>query len=187
MYALVHDVKCYNVNDRAQVDWNLIGWFTGTFIVVVTFGETDLTVQLWAAIIGTDVDFTTFMPLVKLTVTVLALSNIVSNVPLILLLAPDILAMDDPQAQVGECSASPCSLMADSTAVQEYAWIIVAWVSTVAGNLTLVGSAANIIVAELSSTQHLTFLRHLKFGFPVTPVIVVVGLVVLCGSSNVLS
>jgi Na+/H+ antiporter NhaD/arsenite permease-like protein len=68
---------------------------------------------------------------------------------------------------------------------QEYVWVVVAWVSTVAGNLTLLGSAANIIVAELNTTRHLTFFQYLKFGFPTTLVIVTLGLVILYGTSAV--
>lgn len=150
-----------------EVDWNLIGWFAGTFIVMVTFGKTEITAQLWSGFIGADADFTAIGPLLKLTVAVLVLSNIVSNVPLILLMAPDILAMSDPHEQ-------------------EYVWVVVAWVSTVAGNLTLLGSAANIIVAELNTTRHLTFLQYLKFGFPTTLLVVALGLVILQGTSAVL-
>jgi len=61
------------------------------------------------------------------------------------------------------------------------AWIVLSWVSTIAGNLTLIGSAANIIVAELNTTGELTFVRHFKFGFPTTLVISAVGLGIICG------
>jgi Na+/H+ antiporter NhaD/arsenite permease-like protein len=93
-----------------QVDWNLIGWFAGTFIVMVTFGKTEITAQLWSGFIGADADFTAIGPLLKLTVAVLVLSNIVSNVPLILLMAPDILAMSDPHEQVRvSCRVVSCA------------------------------------------------------------------------------
>lgn len=64
--------------------------------------------------------------------------------------------------------------------------MVVAWVSTVAGNLTLLGSAANIIVAELNTTRDLTFFQYLKFGFPVTLLIVPLGLIILYGTSAIL-
>ena len=61
------------------------------------------------------------------------------------------------------------------------AWLFLAWTSTVAGNLTLIGSAANLIVSEQalkaqSYSYDLTFLSHLKFGFPSTLIVVAVGL-----------
>lgn len=65
------------------------------------------------------------------------------------------------------------------------AWIILSWVSTIAGNLTLIGSAANIIVAELNTTSEMTFTRYFKFGFPTTLIITTVGLLIICGLSPV--
>lgn len=60
-------------------------------------------------------------------------------------------------------------------------WLILAWASTIAGNLTLVGSAANLIVCEKARTvpylhYHLSFWRHFRFGFPATLLIVSIGL-----------
>lgn len=60
------------------------------------------------------------------------------------------------------------------------AWLILAWVSTVAGNLTLLGSAANIIVSEQARrcspySYHLSFWNHLRYGFPSTLVIIAAG------------
>ena len=73
------------------------------------------------------------------------------------------------------------SAMATPGASPDKAWLILAWVSTVAGNLTLVGSAANIIVCEKARCEpeisyNLTFWEHLKFGFLSTLVIIIVGL-----------
>jgi Na+/H+ antiporter NhaD/arsenite permease-like protein len=64
---------------------------------------------MWSAFIGTGADFTAILPLVKLTVSVLVLSNIVSNVPLIILMAPDILAMPDAHEQVRRARHSSCT------------------------------------------------------------------------------
>lgn len=67
------------------------------------------------------------------------------------------------------------------------AWFILAWVSTVAGNWTLVGSAANFIVCEQARHAHgttpydLTFWNHLWFGFPSTIVVIAVGLPLIRG------
>jgi Na+/H+ antiporter NhaD/arsenite permease-like protein len=43
--------------------------------------------------------------------------------------------------------------------------------STLAGNLTLLGSVANLIVAEVAARKsgaRLTFKEHLRFGLPLT-------------------
>ena len=57
-----------------------------------------------------------------------------------------------------------------------------AWVSTIAGNLTLIGSVANLIVAEKAKScadYNLTFLEYLKFGLPSTIVVLFTGLPVV--------
>jgi hypothetical protein len=97
----------------------------------------------------------------------------------------------------GRVAASAAATGASS----DKAWLILAWVSTVAGNLTLIGSAANIIVAEQARetqgervlreanartgeahepgrlTYNLTFARHIWFGFPSTLAVIAVGLI----------
>ena len=72
-------------------------------------------------------------------------SQVVSNVPLILLLEPWIRTFPDP----------------------EHAWTVTALVSTLAGNLTLLGSVANVIVFEQAKTR-VGFVEYLKVGVPVT-------------------
>jgi Na+/H+ antiporter NhaD/arsenite permease-like protein len=60
------------------------------------------------------------------------------------------------------------------------AWVALAWVTTVAGNLTLVGSVANLIVAEGARASHtLGFREHLRFGLPSTLLVTLTGLLVL--------
>jgi Na+/H+ antiporter NhaD/arsenite permease-like protein len=64
------------------------------------------------------------------------------------------------------------------------AWLILAWVSTVAGNLTLLGSAANLIVCEQARRAqffgyNLTFWSHLRFGVPSTIVVTAIGLLIV--------
>ncbi len=67
------------------------------------------------------------------------------------------------------------------------AWLILAWVSTVAGNLTLIGSAANVIVAEqarrtqVTTGFNLSFWNHLWYGFPSTLIVIAVGLPLIRG------
>lgn len=65
------------------------------------------------------------------------------------------------------------------------AWLILAWVSTAAGNLTLLGSAANLIVSEQARTSLLGYnfslWKHLPFGFPSTLIVVAVGVPLIRG------
>lgn len=74
------------------------------------------------------------------------LSNFISNVPAVLLLHP-LIAKDDTQS-----------------------WLLLAAASTLAGNLTLFGAVANLIVVEAAAElgYKLTFWEHLRFGVPLT-------------------
>lgn len=78
------------------------------------------------------------------------------------------------------------SAAAISPIAEKKAWLILAWVSTVAGNLSLLGSAANLIVCEQARRAQfggytLTFWRHLKFGVPSTLIVTAVGLALVRG------
>jgi Na+/H+ antiporter NhaD/arsenite permease-like protein len=86
------------------------------------------------------------------------LSNLVSNVPAVMLFIPLVGGFPSP----------------------EQAWLTLAMSSTLAGNLTLVGSIANLIVAEgARRTAPLTFGEYLKVGVPVTTLTLAVGVWVL--------
>ena len=87
-------------------------------------------------------------------------SQVVSNVPLVLLVAPAVSLLPPTQAPL--------------------AWALLAFVSTIAGNLTLLGSVANLIVAERSKAQYeLTFLTYALVGVPSTLLALVVGVPLL--------
>ncbi|XVE58506.1 hypothetical protein DITRI_Ditri04bG0174900 [Diplodiscus trichospermus] len=141
--------------------------FSSMFITVEGFEKTGIPSTLWdlmepyAKIIhasGTAI----------LAIIILVLSNLVSNVPTVLLLGSRVTA----------------SAAAISASDERKAWLILAWVSTVAGNLSLLGSAANLIVCE--QARHapdlgytLSFWKHLKFGVPSTLVVTAVGLALI--------
>jgi len=76
------------------------------------------------------------------------------------------------------------SAAAISKADEEKAWLILAWVSTIAGNFSLLGSAANLIVCEQARRApnlgyNLTFWTHLKFGLPSTLIVTAIGLTLI--------
>jgi len=81
----------------------------------------------------------------------------------------------------GRVAASAAAI---SAADEKKAWLILAWVSTVAGNLSLLGSAANLIVCEQAHRAphfgyNLSFWKHLKFGVPSTIIITAIGLTLI--------
>jgi Na+/H+ antiporter NhaD/arsenite permease-like protein len=125
------------------VDWQLLLLFMGLFVVNHAFEGTGLAAEAVAWLAGHGVALADPGPLLVVGV---ALSNLVSNVPAVMLLLPHLGA--DPQ-QSG---------------------LLLALVSTFAGNLLLVGSIANLIVADLAAKEGivLDWKRHLLTGLPVT-------------------
>lgn len=119
-----------------EVDWNLLVMFSGLFVLTRCTQELNLLTlfQGW-----------TTTPIGLVSVTAI-LSNLISNVPAVLLLHPLI-----PQHNA-------------------QAWLLLAASSTLAGNLTLFGSVANLITVEAANRlgYSLSFWDHLKFGLPLT-------------------
>ncbi|RWW39311.1 hypothetical protein BHE74_00055371 [Ensete ventricosum] len=92
-----------------------------------------------------------------------------------------LIILDFKDAQPSRVAASAARI---SAAQETKAWLILAWVSTVAGNLSLLGSAANLIVCEQAQRvqslgYNLSFFAHLRFGFLATLVVTVVGLLLI--------
>jgi len=67
--------------------------------------------------------------------------------------------------------------LVDWFADKEKAWLVMAMASTYAGNLTLLGSVANLIVAESAGKYgiRIRFGRYLKIGLPVTIATIAIG------------
>merc|ERR1711879_1112769 len=89
---------------------------------------------------------------VMFAIVIIAFSNIISNVPLILLIKPFLQGME-PKS------------------VARANWFYISWVCTIAGNFILLGSAANLIVADQARKMGfdvLTTIQHGKFGIPST-------------------
>ena len=144
------------------VDWSLLVFFGSLFVVTQAFQATGLPLDVWSALQGT-IDVDTVVGLVVYSLIVLVGSNTVSNVPLVLLLGPSIPALSNPFES----------------------WLLLSFVSTVAGNLTLVGSVANLIVASRAKAWYtLTFWEYARFGFPTTLLVTVVGVLVVKGMST---
>jgi Na+/H+ antiporter NhaD/arsenite permease-like protein len=137
-----------------EIDWGLLVLFTGLFVVIAGVEQSGLTGELldWAAAIGL------YRPAVLIAVTA-ALSNLVSNVPAVLLFKTVIPTFGEPVR----------------------AWLILAMASTMAGNLTIVGSVANLIVVEQARGAgiRIGFLEHGKVGVPITVLTLVAGWLLL--------
>ena len=130
----------------ARVDWTLLVFFAALFVVVGGVERTGLLARGFAAL-APILRFDTASGLAALSAVVALGSNLVSNVPLVMLFGPYVEAL------------SPTPL----------AWTVLAWTATVAGNLTLVGSVANLIVAEAAREHHeLGFWEYLRFGLLTT-------------------
>ncbi|MEW6432260.1 MAG: SLC13 family permease [Myxococcota bacterium] len=138
----------------AQVDWSILVFFSGLFILVAALQRTGLPAEWLSHVGGARAGEG---PLVAV---LMFGSQVVSNVPLILLLEPWIRLLPDAAL----------------------AWTLTAFVSTLAGNLTLLGSVANIIVLERAK-EPMGFVEYLKVGLPVTLLSTAVGVALLLALS----
>jgi Na+/H+ antiporter NhaD/arsenite permease-like protein len=123
------------------IDWSLLLLFICLFVVNDAFQSTGQASAAVAALKGAGIDLAN--PGVLFVVTPI-LSNVVSNVPAVMLLLPS--------AQTVE------------------AGMIMALASTLAGNFIVVGSVANIIVVENARRAGVTisFWTHARTGIPIT-------------------
>ncbi|KAH8483105.1 hypothetical protein Peur_064519 [Populus x canadensis] len=146
-----------------KVSYSLLVFFCGMFITVDGFNRTGIPGSLWS-LMEPHARIDHASGIAVLAIVILVLSNVASNVPTVLLLGAKVAA----------------SAIAISPSKEKKAWLILAWVSTVAGNLSLLGSAANIIVCEQAlrakPSYNITFWSHLKFGFPSTLIVTTIGL-----------
>ena len=126
-----------------DIDWPLLLMFAGLFVVVAGFDK---------AVLGPEVHSTVgqlnFASVPLLSAVTVVLSNLVSNVPAVLVLQPFVAGLADPQT----------------------AWLVVAMAATLAGNLTLVASVANLIVAQKARSEGVAipFWSHFRVGAPMT-------------------
>lgn len=126
-----------------EVDWSLLVFFGGLFIVTASLETLGISHRLFAVM-----QPIAEQGVVALSLTGVVLSNLVSNVPAVLLFRPFVPQFPAP----------------------EQAWLTLALSTTFAGNLTLLGSVANLIVAEIAARRHvyLTFGEYLRAGVLIT-------------------
>jgi Na+/H+ antiporter NhaD/arsenite permease-like protein len=132
-----------------EIDWSLLVLFIGLFIVIAGLEKTSAAQSLFAAASRYHLERTAPMAAVAGL-----LSNLVSNVPAVLLFRGMVSHLPDPN----------------------HAWLTLAMSSTLAGNLTVLGSVANLIVIERASHEvKISFWEYAKTGVPLTILTLAVG------------
>jgi Na+/H+ antiporter NhaD/arsenite permease-like protein len=134
----------------AEIDWTLLLMFAGLFIVVGGLEKSVLSPGVIAEVGRLHLER---VPILS-GITAL-LSNIVSNVPAVLVLKPFIAQLHN----------------------QQQAWLTVAMASTLAGNFTILGSVANLIVVQRARAQNVEIgiWEYSKVGAPLTLLTIGVG------------
>jgi len=126
-----------------QIDWGLLMLFVGLFVVVAGAERAGLADWFFARLSAIGIERVWSLSLVSLI-----LSNAISNVPAVMVFTKLVPQLADPHT----------------------AWLALAMSSTLAGNLTLLGSIANLIVLEGARAQgeEFSFLDYLRVGLPLT-------------------
>ncbi len=147
-----------------RVNWVLLAFFAGLFVVVRGLEATGVVAdaaQTIQPLYGNSL--ATQIPV--FTATTVIGSNVVSNVPLVVLARGVVPGLIEPQLM----------------------WLVLAMASTLAGNLTIPGSVATLIVLETARQnpggvdRTVGFFEFLRVGIPVTLVTTTLGALVLAG------
>ncbi|HUI18627.1 MAG TPA: SLC13 family permease, partial [Alphaproteobacteria bacterium] len=134
----------------AEIDWTLLLMFAGLFVVVAGIEKSVLSPEVIARAGGLHLE-----RLPVLSAVTAVLSNLVSNVPAVLALKPLVASFAD----------------------QRRAWLAVAMASTLAGNFTVLGSIANLIVIERARAEGIAlgYWAYFKIGAPLTVLTILIG------------
>ena len=133
-----------------EIDWSLLLMFAGLFIIVAGAQRALLTPDAVAQVGQLHLDQ---VPILSAVTAVL--SNLVSNVPAVLMLKPFVAPL----------------------ANHDVAWLTVAMASTLAGNFTVLGSIANLIVVRQAEARgvQISFWDYFRVGAPLTVITLVIG------------
>ena len=161
----------YPFDAIVKMDWAVVLMFMGLFTWLQGFENTGLPGQLFGAI-RRYMNLNTFGGVLFFTVFVMIGSNILSNVPLTILIVEEI----------GKFLCTPSGAECPVNCSIRLVGVLLAWITTISGNFTLLGSVTNLIVAEKAravSGKRLTFLQHLKYGLITTTIVLFSGLPVV--------
>lgn len=132
-----------------EVDWGLLVFFVGLFLVVGGAERAGLNQDLFGIAARLNLQNAGIF-----TGVTALFSNLVSNVPAVMLLKSLVPSFHNPRA----------------------GWMVLAMASTLAGNLTITGSVANLIVVERSRDEvHIGLWDYSRVGIPVTLLTLMVG------------
>lgn len=136
-----------------EVDYSLLLTFIGLFIVIGGVEKSGI-----INILVNDIGYGFFKNTSFFSLLTAILSNIIGNVPAVMMLHYFI-----PNENAN------------------YGWTMLAIISTLAGNLTLTGSIANLIVAEIAKKNKIEvkFLDYLKIGFPTTIFLILLSILII--------
>ena len=156
MVALAHRDPAYAID---RVEWSLLLFFASLFVVMRGFEDTGAVAWIDRHAIAFVGQGSAWRAATVASVALTALSNLISNVPAVILWRHTVPNLPAPDLM----------------------WRVVAMSATFAGNLLLVGSMANLIVAERAEKRgaRIGFWEHARVGVPVTLLTVVWGTVVL--------
>jgi Na+/H+ antiporter NhaD/arsenite permease-like protein len=127
----------------AAIDWDLLMLFAGLFVVVGGAERAGIDKRLFAILAPLGLH-----TVAGLSAAAAVLSNAVSNVPAVMLFTHLVPSLPDPRR----------------------AWLALAMATTLAGNLTILGSIANLIVVESARRRNVAigFWDYAKAGVPIT-------------------
>lgn len=132
-----------------SIDWELLVMFAGLFVVIAGVEKTSLETDLISLTGALHLD-NVFLLSGLSTV----LSNLVSNVPAVLVFKPFVSHLANPQR----------------------AWLVLAMSSTLAGNLTVLGSVANLIVIQQARHKaRIGFWEYFRVGAPLSILSILAG------------
>ena len=161
-------MRGYSYDVMLKIDWTVILMFMGLFVWLGGFQNTCYPEIVFDKL-ADFMNLYRFEGVLLFTVFVIVGSNIFSNVPLTILIVDRIKVL---------CGENQCE--------GPLGGLLLAWISTIAGNFTLIGSVANLIVAEKARGTvgyRITFWNYFKFGgisttiilFGMLPIVYFVG------------
>lgn len=151
----------YAFDAMARVDWTVVLMFMGLFAWLGGFQNTCIPKMIFDGL-ADYMNLHTFGGVILFTVFVIIGANIFSNVPLTILIIdrlPDL------------CGDQKCT--------GPLGGLLLAWVATISGNTSLIGSICNLIVAEKArstANYRVTFLRYARFGLASALLVIYAGL-----------
>ena len=156
MVAIAQRDPAYAID---RVEWSLLLFFAALFVVMRGFEQTGAVGWIDRHALALMQDAPPWRAAVVVSGVMATLSNLISNVPAVILWRHTVPTIPHP----------------------DLIWRVLAMSSTFAGNLLLIGSMANLIVAERAETRgvRIGFAEYARIGVPVTLLTLVWGIVVL--------